>query len=196
MRNYIIGFFMVVVLILGGISINTVNMRTERKNELDNAFSKAVQETLKNATSDEPTYKINNSNEAVADMIENLVVQLNGGKHTNYTVTVYTIDLDKGLLDASVTETYNQVVGTGKITVRKTAIVDSSTKDNNYYTVTFKEGDTVLKEVSVHAGDGVPYAVAPKRDDITGWSYNGKTYTTDINTVKITKATEFVAVTN
>ena len=41
MRNYIIGFFMLVVLILGGISINTVNMRTERKNELDTAFSKA-----------------------------------------------------------------------------------------------------------------------------------------------------------
>ena len=94
MRNYIIGFFMLVVLILGGISINTVNMRTERKNELDTAFSKAVQETLQNATSDEPTYKINNNNEAVADMIENLVVQLNGGKRTDYTVTVYTVDIE------------------------------------------------------------------------------------------------------
>lgn len=195
MRNYIIGFFMLVVLILGGISINTVNMRTERKNELDTAFSKAVQETLQNATSDDPTYKINNNNEAVADMIENLVVQLNGGKRTNYTVTVYTVDIEKGILDASVTETYNQVVGTGKITVRKTAIVDNTTQDTNYYTVTFKEGETVLKEVSVHSGDGVPYAVAPKRDDIVGWSYNGKTYTTDLNTLKIKKEVTFTAVT-
>lgn len=195
MRNYIIGFFMLVVLILGGISINTVNMRTERKNELDTAFSKAVQETLQNATPDEPTYKINNNNEAVADMIENLVVQLNGGKRTDYTVTVYTVDIEKGILDAAVTETYNQVVGTGKITVRKTAIVDDTTQDTNYYTVTFKEGDTVLKEVSVHSGDEVPYAVAPKRDDIVGWSYNGKIYTTDLNTLKIKKEVTFTAVT-
>ena len=195
MRNYIIGFFMLVVLILGGISINTVNMRTERKNELDTAFSKAVQETLQNAISDEPTYKINNNNEAVADMIENLVVQLNGGKRTDYTVTVYTVDIEKGILDAAVTETYNQVVGTGKITVRKTAIVDDTTQDTNYYTVTFKEGDTVLKEVSVHSGDRVPYAVAPKRDDIVGWSYNGKTYTTDLNTLNIKKEVTFTAVT-
>ena len=170
-------------------------MRTERKNELDTAFSKAVQETLQNATSDEPTYKINNNNEAVADMIENLVVQLNGGKRTDYTVTVYTVDIEKGILDAAVTETYNQVVGTGKITVRKTAIEDDTTQDTNYYTVTFKEGDTVLKEVSVHSGDGVPYAVAPKLDDIVGWSYNGKTYTTDLNTLKIKKEVTFTAVT-
>ena len=196
MRNYIIGIFMIVVLILGGVSISTVNTKTERKNELDVTFAKAVKQTLETAVSEEPTYKINNSNEAVADMIENLIVQLNGGKLTDYKVTVYTVDLKKGLLDASVTETYNQVVGKGKITVRKTAILDDTAEDNNFYTVTFKEGETILKKVSVHAGDGVPYAVAPKRDNITGWEYEGKVYTTDLNTVKIKKAITFTAITD
>ena len=196
MRNYIIGIFMIVVLILGGVSISTVNTKTERKIELDVTVAKAVKQTLETAVSEEPTYKINNSNEAVADMIENLIVQLNGGKLTDYKVTVYTVDLKKGLLDASVTETYNQVVGKGKITVRKTAILDDTAEDNNFYTVTFKEGETILKEVSVHAGDGVPYAVAPKRDNITGWEYEGKVYTTDLNTVKIKKAITFTAITD
>ena len=53
-----------------------------------------------------------------------------------------------------------------------------------------------MKEVSVHAGDGVPYAVAPKRDNITGWEYEGKVYTTDLNTVKIKKAITFTAITD
>lgn len=193
MKNFVIGFFMILFVVLCGVAIGTSDSKTLRKNEIDNSFGKAMEETMTTLKGQDPAYELKDKNQTAADMIQNFLVQMDSD--SDYKITIYTIDTDKGLMDASVTATYKQVFGTGKITVRKTVVVDQYLDTKNvYYDATFKDGDNVLKVVSVHYGDGVPAAVAPQRSDIKGWSVNGKTYTTDLDSYKLTQDTTFTAV--
>ena len=197
MKNFIIGFFMVLFVVLCGVAIGTSDSKTLRKNEIDNSFGKAMKETLETLKCQDPAYKINtgsdntDNKEAIADMIQNFLIQMDSD--SDYEITIYTADVDKGLLDASVTASYKQLFGKGKITVRKTVVLDEY-KDLStvYYNVTFIDGSETLKVVSVHAGDSCPSAVAPQRSDIKGWKLGGKSV--DLNTYKITKDTTFTAV--
>lgn len=199
MKNFIIGFFMILFVVLCGVAISTSDSKTLRKNEIDNSFGKAMEETMSTLKSQDPTYKIGtgsdgtDNKEVIADIIQNFLVQMDSD--SDYEITIYTADVDKGLLDASVTASYKQLFGTGKITVRKTVVVDQYTDTKNvYYKVTFKDGDEVLKVVDVHWGSGCPASSAPQRSDIKGWKVSGKTYTTDLDSYKITKDTTFTAV--
>lgn len=121
MRNALIGFFCLAILLLSGVAVSTSESRTLRQNELDNSLGKAMEQSMI-VLKENDTYEIANKEEFIADFIQNTLIQLNSD--SDYKITIYTADFEKGLLDAEVEETYNQVFGKGSVSVRKTVVAD------------------------------------------------------------------------
>lgn len=175
MKNAVIGIFMVIILIFSGISIQTAENRTARKNELDNILGTAMEQSMKILTVN-PVYYIEKeggSDEFVADFIQGFVVKTTSD--SDISLEILDVDAEKGLLDVRAVETYKQIIGYGKITCRKTVILDDLEKEEDvFYQVSFLTGEPkddgkdgsgyVLKQVSVHGGDSLTSAILPKGD--------------------------------
>lgn len=182
MKNAVIGFFMVIVLIFAGISIQTAENRTSRKNELDNSLGTAMEQSMKILTIN-PIYHVEKekgTDEFVSDFIQGFLMKTSG--NGEFTVNVLKVNVEKGILDVSVVEKYKQIIGYGEITSRKTVILeDLEKKENVFRKVTFlissKEsteqkiaegvntqdpGSYILKQVNIHNGDTLTAAVLPK----------------------------------
>lgn len=167
MRSFIIGLFTIMILIFFGIAISTSEGRTLRENELDNSLGKAIEQTMTVAKT-KPTYDISTDREMVADMIQNLLVQMDS--ESSYEVTVYTADLEKGIMDVGVTQKYNQLFGLGKVTARKMIVLDTyENVSEEYCTITFMNGDEVLKQLSIFKGNKIPSALIPSDPTFYGW---------------------------
>ena len=113
MRNALIGFFCLAILLLSGVAVSTSESRTTRQNELDNSLGKAMEQSMM-ILKENDTYEIDNKEEFIADFIQNTLIQLNSD--SDYKITIYTADFEQGLLDAEVEETSDQVFGKGSDT--------------------------------------------------------------------------------
>lgn len=178
MRNFLIGLFMVVIIILFGVSMSTAEGRTLRQNELDNNLGKAIEQTLENAIVTKK-YKINNNQELIADAIQNILMEMDS--QSEYTVTIYGADFEKGILDVGVTQKYKQLYGDGKVSARKTVIADIfSNVNKEYVDVTFYEAEDIIKRIHIYKGDKIPASVIPAKPGYGDWtSNNGSILTPD-----------------
>lgn len=141
MKNVIIAFGMVVILILTVFVSLTIYSNNSRQNEVEEALTVAVEQALENLMVDQQ-YTIADTKEFIADFVQRLVVGLDS--ESEITVNILAVDTEKGLLDVEVVETYRQVNGTtGTASYRKTVILDAiSNPPEEVFTVVFMVEET------------------------------------------------------
>lgn len=161
MKNAIIALIGIAMVIMVTVGINTVENKTMRQNELDSNLDKALERTMEILTID-PVYQISkNDTEVAADFIENFLV--NTTSDATFKIDIITVDPEKGLLDVQVSESYAQVIGTGKVSARKTVILDDwENPDNTYFTIRFCLDDKIIKQVNIHGGDKITKGILPQ----------------------------------
>ena len=161
MKNAIIALIGIAMVIMVTVGINTVENKTMWQNELDSNLDKALERTMEILTID-PVYQISkNDTEVAADFIENFLV--NTTSDATFKIDIITVDPEKGLLDVQVSESYAQVIGTGKVSARKTVILDDwENPDNTYFTVRFCLDDKIIKQVNIHGGDKITKGILPQ----------------------------------
>lgn len=173
MKNAVIGFFMVIILIFSGVAIQMVENKTTRKNELDNSLGAAMEQSMKILTIN-PVYHIEKdtgTDEFVTDFIQGFLSK--AVSNSEISIEILDADVEKGLLDVRVTETYKQLLGYGKVSCRKTVVLeDLEEKEEVFYQVSFlgeqiehtgsEELEYILKQISVHSGDNLTAAALPK----------------------------------
>ena len=95
-----------------------------------------------------------------------------------YTVTIYLADKSRGILDVEVTEHYKQPFKPGKVTVRKTAVLEeynNADDEKVNYTITFSEKEKVIKQFALNRDAKIPVSQIPS--GYSKYKYNGKEYT-------------------
>ena len=105
MKNAIAGFLSLMILILAGLIISTVEGKTMRQNELDSTLSSVMEKSM-NILVTKDSYTIDEQKAFVADFIQNAMVKMNS--ESDYMITVHSVDTVKGVLDVTVTENYKQ----------------------------------------------------------------------------------------
>lgn len=175
MKNILIGFFCVMFLILCGLGVSMSSGKQMRQNELDSTLSSAMEDALV-MLKDSDLYTTEDTQQLVADAIQNGLVQTDS--KSDYSVTVYTADKKKGILDVEVTEHYKQPFKVGKVTIRKTALLEEYDFDDEEmeYAVTFSETEKVIGQFTINQGSKIPESQIP-----TGYKYKykGKIYTAE-----------------
>lgn len=205
MRNAVIGFILVIILVFTGAAVNSAESKTVRKNELESKLSAAMEQSLRILTVN-PVYPIRSeggAGEFTADFIQNFLAGTTSD--SDYHIEILHVDEQKGLLDVKVTERYRQISGTGKVSLRKTVLLDRiKNQENRYYTLTFYNG-YVLKQVNIHGGDNISEAMLPKTEIdkeghlFSGWKMKqpdtGKIYSNaQMKQLTVTENMEFEAV--
>ncbi len=179
MKNIIISIVLIVLTIITALTLFTLYSQNTRENELDESLSIAVEQSLDNLKINK-SYDVNNTEEFIADFLENLLVLIESDSEIK--VEVLSVDIDKGLLDVNVVETFKQPNGsTRTASCRKTIIMDEYVKAAPvYYSVQFLTNDkensenfVAFKEYSIYNGSKIIVPTAtPKREGYTfeGWS--------------------------
>ena len=122
MKNMIIAFGLVIVIVLSALVSLTVYSYNARQNEVEEALTVAVEQALKDLVIDQETVS-EDPNEFVADFVQWLVLGIDSD--SEITVNILAMDLEKGLLDVEVIERFQQVNGSiGTASYRKTVILD------------------------------------------------------------------------
>lgn len=194
MKNAIMGFIALLVLLLAGATISTVEGRTMRENEIDSTLSTAMQQSMEILTL-EKNYDIEDASAFALDFIQSAMVQMNS--NSTYDVKVYSIDVQKGILDAEVTQHYDQFFKEGKVTCRRMILLDETTGKDEYCTVTFSKDGKMVKEISVLKGSHIPAQLLPKNVGVTSWKsdVDGKIYTSaNIESLIINNTVKFAAI--
>ena len=172
MRNAIIVFFMIIILIFSGVIIQTAENKTTRKNELDSSLSGAMEQSmkiLKIHPADNKGISLG-EDEFAADFIQGFLMKTTSS--SDFAIEILGIDVKKGLLDVRVTEKYKQIIGYGEVSCRKTVILeDIETREQQFYSVSFRvpkeeEGtlpdEYIIKKVNFHSGDILDATAIPK----------------------------------
>ena len=136
----------------------------------------AVEQALENLKIDKQ-YSIASTEEFVADFTQRLILGIDS--ESDITVNILAVDIEKGLLDVEVIETYHQLNGSvGKASYRKTVILDEIYPDAvEQVTITFlveREGIwEPYKVFSIAQGGNVIFPGAqPSKEGhrFVGWS--------------------------
>lgn len=176
MKNILIGFFAICIFILSALGISMVSGKSIRQNELDSMVSGAVEDTMKLLVETD-AYAVKDEKQFVTDQIQNALIS--GDSQSVYQVNVYDVSKEKGFIDVEVIERYPQPFKPGKVSVRKTAVIEDfgeEIKENDiYYTVTFRTKGELLKQYSVSLNTLIPVSMIP--EGYTEWIYNGKAFT-------------------
>ena len=197
MKNAVIGFFMIVILVISLAAIQTAENRTTRKNELDSSLSEAMEQSMKILTVN-PVYHIEKeagSDEFTADFIQGFLMKTTS--NSEFTVEILNVDVEKGLLDVRAKARFRQIIGYGEVSCRKTVILEEleEEKETPCYISFFaekpaKETDTessyVLKKISVHFGDRLSAAMLPESGlEKKGYIFRGWKMTKPVNGIGI-----------
>lgn len=149
----------------------TLYGRETRQKELQNNLHNVAEQTVKIATS-ERGYNIADSNEMMADTIENMVVSM--VTNSDLECDFYGVDAEKGLLSLKLTEDFKHPNGQdGKVEYDRTAICDKKEEDTmctvKFYTA--PDATDCYMSVSILTGDKITAPVGPEEKDreFAGW---------------------------
>lgn len=177
MKNAIIASVLILMLIITSLILFTIYNENTRQNELEDSLSIAVEQSLENLKLNK-SYSINNTDEFVADFLENLLVSIESD--SDVTVEILSVDIEKGLLDVNVIETYKQPNGSVKsISCRKTVIMEEYVEPApTYYTVEFMtnvEGNMVdfVAYKTFTICEGNPVIVPGAKPPLEGYTFVG-----------------------
>ncbi|MEF9916063.1 MAG: hypothetical protein RSD97_06435 [Lachnospiraceae bacterium] len=199
MRNAVIGFISLIILVISGLSILTIHNKSIRENELDTNLGMAMEQSLASFAMDKE-YVLQKKSEdlLVADMIQNLLLKTTS--NSEFTVHVLTANTQKGILDVKVVETFPQFGGIkGHAYCRKTVVLEEyKNKKEEFFPVSFIVFDQCVKSVWVYGGSTLQYQepISPKQNgnDFLGWKLEdtGKIYK-DISFITVIKPLTFRA---
>lgn len=177
MKNVMVAYGLVLFLVLSCFVGLTIYGHNSRQNEAEEALAAAAEQALSNLTV-EKQYSISSTEEFIADFTQRLVVGIDS--NSDIEVNILAVDIEKGLLDVEVIETYRQVNGsTGKASYRKTVIFDEVYAEPvEYCSVHFMRetaagsGEFELyKEFTITKGANVVFPGAIKDEpNFKGWS--------------------------
>ena len=166
MKQAIFGIMCGFIVILVIVAVMTVEGRSTRENEADNALSAAVDEVMENLLT-KKDYDIENNEEFVADFCEALLEQIQAGSDEDYDknlsvkVDVAGVDYEKGLLSVHVTEQFTHPNGNiGTLECTSTAILDQRAEKERY-TVTYNLPNRLYKQLEVEEGTDFYLPKAP-----------------------------------
>lgn len=163
------------IVILSLVAVITIEGRTTRENEMDNALLDSVEETMEEMMMQE-TYSLAEKNEYIAAFHQCLLNRINAGTKDHYdknlsiVVEVMGCDVEKGLLSVRVTETFTHPNGNiGKAECEATAVLEQ-TNPKNHYTITYYIGDEIYKRYCMEEGQAMKI---PKNPYIAGKIFVG-----------------------
>ena len=130
MKQVVFGLMAGFIIILSLVAILTVEGRSSRENELNQALSAAVEETMTNLCTSKK-YAVGSQEEFVADFCQALLERVHAGSgeatddNLAIQVDVTGVDVEKGLLSVVVRETFTHPNGSiGTVTCDATAILE------------------------------------------------------------------------
>lgn len=178
MKSTIISIVLVLIMIISSVILFTIYGQNARQNELDEALSVAVEQSLENLKLNK-SYSVNNTDEFIADFLENLILSIESDSEVK--VEILGVDVEKGLLDVNVVETFVQPNGsTNTVTCRKTVILEEYSKEApRYHLVQFMsyaEGSEDLVEFKTYSICEGSFVIVPKAAptregyEFKGWS--------------------------
>lgn len=178
MRNAVTGFILLVIIILSGTIILTLETKTTRQNELDMNLGKAMEQTMKSLAADGAEESGERADkEMAADFIENFLVGTTS--NSSFQVDVLEADAFKGILDVRVTEKFRQILGDGTAEARKTVVLEQYDKRNeilykiSFYVAADGERD-IIKQVQITEGEVMEAAYFPGEDPVKeGYRFKG-----------------------
>ncbi len=180
MRTAILSCTLVFLVIILSLVLFTVYGQNTRQNELEDSLDIAIEQALENLKTRQ-AYSIDNTDEFVADFVENLIIYIESDSDVK--VEILNVDIEKGLLDVNVVETFEQPNGSIKsISCRKTVIMEEYTDAPIIYHqvrfMTTEDGSNVdyveYKTFTLSEGSFVIIpSESPKKEGYTfkGWSY-------------------------
>lgn len=176
MRNAVTGFILLIVIILSGTAILTIESKTTRQNELDMNLGSAMEQTMKSLAAD-GSERFADEEEMAADFIENFLVRTTS--KSVFQIDILKADPQKGVLDVSVSEQFRQIMGEGKAKARKTVILEQYDKKGDvFHYVSFrivtKEGENVVKQLRIQENSFLETAFFPAEDPVKeGYKFQG-----------------------
>lgn len=206
MKNAAIAMIALVLVVFTAVAINTTEGKTVRQNELDSNLDQALKKSMEILTVDQSYMKNQSESEFASDFIQDLLIDTTSD--STFTVEIKNIDVEKGILDTEVTETYKQVLGKGSVKARKKVILDDwENPENAFFQVSFQVEDDVVKQINVHGGDTLsssvlPHSMADKKGyTLSGWKITSPSglenmiYTEEnIENITVTRELQFTAV--
>lgn len=165
MKNIILGAIgLLITIYVTVISLNVYMIQTH-KDQLENCFSRILQQALEDGfgTAEHELITQRIISEVAESMNNESVLQ----------VEIQAIDLQKGLLSASVTESFFLLNGKEKvITVEKTIIMDRLVLNEERVKVTFMVGENTYKIYELTKGEKCKLPPAPQ-ENFLGWIKQG-----------------------
>lgn len=157
-----IGVFITIYVVL--IELNVYSIQTH-KNELENCFSRVMQQTL------EEGYSTKDDAGAVQMLKQELADCLSHEENLNIAITC--MDLQKGILSAVVTEDISLITGKKKsISVEKTVFMDRKAVNEPQVTVEFWVDSELYKKYTLVKGEICPMPKLP--EGVLGWVEDGR----------------------
>lgn len=176
MRNAVTGFILMIIIILSGTAILTIESKTTRQNELDMNLGSSMEQTMKSLAAD-GSERFGDEEEMAADFIENFLVRTTS--KSEFQFDILKADPEKGVLDVKVTERYRQIMGEGKAEARKTVILEQyDRKGDVFYYVSFRvvteEGENIVKQLRIQENSLLEAAFFPAEDPVKeGYQFKG-----------------------
>lgn len=183
MRNMVIGICSVVFLLMIILIGSTVFGRNARQTELDNALNTSMKNALETLDSDR-NY-IPKTNDELVSVFTQLFLQEIDSK-SDATVEVLDVDVQKKLLSAKATLTYNHLNGKkGSITSTKTIVMEQSKNLNGFVTVNYTWTDTDPETVAAYGKSTTFHNYQDKslsvKDSAKTWKLTAATGIKDLN---------------
>lgn len=199
MRNAVIGFVLIIILVISGLTILTVHNKTIRENELDTNLGIVMEQSLTLfAMNGEHAEHSNGEELLIADLIQNFLLKTTS--NSEFTVNVLTADTKKGILDVEVIEKFTQFGGTiGYANCRKTVVLEVYENiKNEYFPISFYVDDQIIKFIQLYGGSNLQQSEPeiPKKEgyEFQGWELNndGRIYK-ELSFITVTKEMKFKA---
>lgn len=158
MKHTIYGISLAVITMLVVAIVLGISGRNVRKNEMETSLNTAVEQSLEQLRN-EKGYEIGSYQELIADFNQVLLLQMESD--SDIQVNILTADVEKGILDVEITETYRNILGKEEQAVcRKSVVLEEYSEKKVYHMVTFLVDGEVYARYSIYEGGKL---VQPKK---------------------------------
>lgn len=201
MKQAIIGFLLIMILVLSGVSIYTIHNQTIRKNELDANMAAAMEQSMAVLAMD-VAYReeADVSEERIIEFIQHFLSKTTSD--SEFVIEILSVDTKEGLLDVRVTEEFSQFIPVkGHVECRKTMVLEEYENEREqFYPVTFWVGEQIVKQIHVYGGNTLlhlqPEDPVKEQAKFTGWRLDGSShiYREEIGQLRVLQELKFTAV--
>ncbi|MBD5556843.1 MAG: hypothetical protein HDQ95_16260 [Roseburia sp.] len=169
MKSIILTIVSTILGVLTLMIVMTVSGRENRSTEIKSNLDSVVEETVSNMEASQK-YSINNTNEFLADLVCNLVAELDSD--SGIEVNILKCDKERGILSVRVTETFKHPIGKpGTVTCDRNVVLNKMPVDlPEQHNVIFFVGSDDYKSYYINDGECME---APEEPVLEGKTFYG-----------------------